>query len=114
MGLLILAFVASHNLFIFSLQSGRLDLFERKIWFNSELLCFVIPFLIIGLKNDKTAKEIEMMKIATFIIGFVLALVILNQFAVTPHAVIQMYFFNGITFVYAMYALFFSDTNGNL
>lgn len=67
-----------------------------------------------GNSNVKDEREIQFRNITYVAASIIMAMIILNAFKLIPMPYLQVYYFNGITFVYTLYALLFSDKQGNL
>jgi len=67
-----------------------------------------------GTYPDKTQREIEFTKIAWIVLTAITGITIFNQFGLIPAPALQVYYFNGITFAYTLYALLLSDKNGDI
>lgn len=112
-GLLGLAFIASHNLYLYVIEHNLLDITYYRGWYSAELVLFVMPLLLMGNSNIKSQREIQFRCIVYIAVSIVMAIIVLNTFNLIPLPHLQVYYFNGITFAYTLYALLFSDKNGN-
>ena len=117
-GLLLLAFVCSHNLFLYCIQNNILDKLDQRAWYSAELLFFAMPLIFMGNRNDKSKSEVQLRNIFGLFLCLIMALIAFNNFRFAPFLingiVLQVVLLNGITFIYAILTLIFSDKNGEL
>jgi len=77
-----------------------------------------MPLIFMGNRNDKSQGEIQLRKIFGLFLCLIMALIAFNNFRFAPFLingiVLQVVLLNGITFIYAILTLIFSDKNGNL
>ena len=117
-GLLLLAFVCSHNFLLYCIHSFNIDKLDSKCWYSAELLFFAMPLIFMGNRNDKSKSEVQLRNIFGLFLCLIMALIAFNNFRFAPFLingiVLQVVLLNGITFIYAILTLIFSDKNGNL
>ena len=116
--LLLIAFVCSHNLYLYCITNSIIDKLDAKSWYSGELLFFVTPLIFMGNSNIKTELEVQVRKVYWLFLCLVTFLIAFNNFRFAPFTingiVLQMFMLNGITLVYAILSLILSDKNGNL
>ena len=112
--LLNLCLVASHNVYLFGIRAGYISVIDQRAFYSGELLAFSVPLIYMGNSNYKSDREIEFRKIGWLIVSVIMSFIILNRLGLIPLPHLQVYYFNGITFAYVLYALLFSDRSGNL
>ena len=117
-GLLLICFVCSHNLFLYCIHNGIIDKLDQRSWYSAELLFFAIPLIFMGNRNDKSNAEIQLRNIFGLFLCLITGLIAFNNCRYAPFVingiVLQVVLLNGITFVYAILSLIFSDKNGDL
>jgi len=117
-GLLLIAFVCSHNLYLYCIQADLLDAFDKKSWYSAELLFFAMPLIFTGNRNGKSNAEVQLRNIFGLFLCLIMSLIAFNNFRFAPFLingiVLQVVLLNGITFIYAILSLIFSDKNGNI
>jgi hypothetical protein len=118
-GLLVLAFIASHNLYLYCINLGLLEygenvpVDEEKVWYSSEFILFIIPLVLMGNSNKKCKRENQFRLVGYSAATITMALIVYNEIFILPNASTYVYAFNGLTFAVTLYALLFSDENGN-
>jgi len=106
--------VLSHNAYLYCIREIGLSIYNSRVWYNLELLLFVMPLIWMGNYNHKSKRENQFRLIAYGFVSLVMAIIILNKYNLIPFPAFQVYYLNGITIVIVLYALVFSDKNGNL